>query len=358
MKDSVRAKALASLRQEYNDLRIVAGADTVSSGLTLLAILRNEMYFLPGFLAHYRNLGVEKFVFLNDRSDDDTFEFLARQPDATVVESGWSYGDTFEIPDYLSRRIKRPRILYLWRALLHDMFAPDDWALQVDLDEFICLPEGTTFHDVVRRLEAEGARAAWGVMLDVYPQNFSALSEHEGTSTLDASAPWYFDGEQHLLLRRDRAPLMVYSGARTRLYTAFRVGREYSRFGARLRNQSALKAMRKWIGVKSRGSNAVHKSVLVKWTDENYYRNSHETNRPGSKNILLPILHYRFSGNLRRRLKVGLEEKSYHLGSADHRLLSELLQKMSERNGSFLYRNSRPVGSFGDFVETRNAFGL
>ena len=47
------------------------------------------------------------------------------------------------------------------------MFAMNQWALQVDLDELIRLPEGMTLQDLIERLERQKARAVWGIMLDV-----------------------------------------------------------------------------------------------------------------------------------------------------------------------------------------------
>lgn len=131
MGKSTPIETLVSLRREHNDLRVVAGADVDPSGFTLLAVLRNEMYFLPDFLAHYRGLGVERFVFLNDRSDDGSFAYLCRQPDTVIVESRRTYGDTVEMASGSADRIEVVRILPLWRGMLHDMFALDRWALQV-----------------------------------------------------------------------------------------------------------------------------------------------------------------------------------------------------------------------------------
>ena len=39
----------------------------------------------PAFLAHYRRLGADRFVILDDRSTDGTVAFLAAQPDVMVV---------------------------------------------------------------------------------------------------------------------------------------------------------------------------------------------------------------------------------------------------------------------------------
>ena len=56
--------AYLALRRDYNDFRIVSRESYAPSRFSLLAIIRNEMYFLPSFLDHYRKLGVERFVFL------------------------------------------------------------------------------------------------------------------------------------------------------------------------------------------------------------------------------------------------------------------------------------------------------
>ena len=349
---------LVSLRKKYNDLRIVAKKGRSTRGFTLLAILRNEIYFLPAFLGHYRRLGVERFIFLNDRSNDGSFEYLLRQPDTTIVESGRTYGDTFDIPHSLSRKIKRRRILYLWRAMLHDMFAPGDWAIQVDLDEFVHLPDGLAFQHIVERLERQEAHAAWGVMLDVYPQDIAAYSGHKMSSRLDLEASWYFDGEQHICLRHRKAPRLIYAGARTRLYTAYAIDgfnstQEFTSWRNRLRIPSKY-----LLKPKPKSANALQKPVLVKWGPDCYYANSHQTNRFASNRILLPILHFRFAGNLELKIESGLRERSYHADSLDHRRLSALLKKMGEENGSFLYRNSRMIGSFSDFGDTGNAFGF
>ena len=358
MNDIQKIKALVSLREKYNDLRIVAKGKNSTRGFTLLAILKNEMYFLPAFLDHYRRLGVERFVFLNDRSNDGSFEYLLQQPDTTIVESGRTYGDKFDIPHSLSRKIKNPRILYLWRAMLHDMFAPGDWAIQVDLDEFVHLPDGLTFRHIVERLEWQKVHAAWGVMLNVYPQDFAAYSEHKMSACLDLGASWYFDGEQHVRLRHRKPPQVIRAGAVTRLCTAYAID-GFSSTQELTSRGNFLKIPSKYFRKpKPKGVTVLEKPVLVKWGPDCYYANCHRTNRFGSDQILLPIIHFRFAGNLELKIENGLRERSYHAGSLGHRRLSALLKKMGEVNGSFLYRNSRPISSFSDLANTGNALGF
>ena len=100
------------------------------------------------------------------------------------------------------------------------------------------------------------------------------------------------------------------------------------------------------------------KPVLLKWGADCYFRRSHDTYLPVSARILLPIQHFRFAGNLYRKIATGLKEGAYYNNSADHRLLGELLSTMEAQDGSFLYRESKPLKSFADLSGTGNAFGL
>ena len=354
----VLAEMYTSLRRDYNDLRVVAGANVDTSGFTLLALLKNEIYFLPAFLAHYRDLGVKRFVFLNDRSDDGSFDYLRNQNDTVVVQSARTYGESIEIPSSFRSRIKHLRAMQLWRSLLCDEFVQDRWCLQVDLDEFAHLPKGMMFHDLTERLEQQGIRAVWGVMLDVYPADIAALAELEHTARLDTSTTWYFDGQQHLSFLRSSKPTICYPGARARLYRTYGVDRLYPKVMASKLKRAERLLRRPWLGAKPMKYNMIRKPILLKWDQSCYFRSSHDINMITSRDYLLPIQHFRFTGDIYRRVQRGIREGAYYNGSLDYRLISELLQTMKARNGSFQYRKSRPLQSFDDLVATRNAFGL
>lgn len=351
-------QAYVSLRQQHNDLRVVSGTAVDPSGFTLLAVLRNEMYFLPAFLTHYRRLGVQRFVFLDDGSDDGSFEYLTQQPDSVVLNSNRRFGYRVNLPPVMSGALKDPHIHFLWQSMLCDMFAMDRWVLQVDLDEFIHLPLGMTFADLVPQLDKQGERALWAVMLDVYPKNMAVFAENAKSAQLDTSATWYFDGERHLLLRRSRSPKTIYPGARARLYSEHGLDKLYPILG--VRKQDRMARMLRKVGLRRRPLryNNIVKPALLKWGENCYFKHPHSTNLLASWRHLLPMQHFRFSGSLVQRAESALRENNHFLGSSDYRLLTELLHTMTEGNKSFLYRNSRPLESFNDLVETRNAIGL
>ena len=56
--------------------------------------------------------------------------------------------------------------------------------------------------------------------------------------------------------------------------------------------------------------------------------------------------------------KDGIAEISYYRSSVDHLLMSELIQTMEARNGSFLYRQSRPLYNFENLSRTHNVLSL
>ena len=46
----------------HDDLKVVGRELADEDALTLTSVIRNEMYYLPSFLDHYRKLGVERFA--------------------------------------------------------------------------------------------------------------------------------------------------------------------------------------------------------------------------------------------------------------------------------------------------------
>jgi len=344
----------------FDDLKVVSKRQPDPEAMTLCAIGRNEMYFLPAFLEHYRKLGIEQFAILNDRSTDGTTEYLMSQPDVVMFESAYRYGDMVDLPSDMIDKMLSARILYVWRTIFFDRFAKNRWAVQVDLDEFIHLPPGRTFQDIARLLDREGSRLAYGVMLDVYPETLSDLAGMADDQEIDLGATWYFDAEPHLRLRSDKFPKTLHPGARARLYHEFGIVGRYQDPAAKPRHRIWWKRMkRSRFGTKTPFYNDIFKPVMAKWPDGAFFTNSHKTTIIGNDSILLPFLHYRFTGALYAKIDIAIRENSYSAGSRDHHFLSALLQQMHvTRKHTFLYNNSRIPRNFHDFNTAGVSLGL
>ena len=321
-------------------LDIVSSPSEVSDGLALMTMCRDEMFYLPAFLDYYRDMGVKRFYVVDDRSVDGSLEFLSRQPDVIVLHSR----APFEQPILVQgggQAGKNVNASILWRTEMLNRFGCDSWCLLVDVDEFIRLPEGTGIKEVASRAESEAMRSVMGVMLDVYPRDISGLE----VSTFEPGGNWFFDGAQHLKLRPGRKPKVVYGGSRARLM--HQMGVAYASTRDRL----------KWLlkGRRFPAFNAMHKPVLLRWREGEFFTSSHDCTLAYSQTLLLPMAHYKFTHDTMRRVEQAVSEQNHFKGSFQYQLLSDLLLRMRDRQSSFLYKKSVPIEDFSALLRTGNA---
>ena len=301
---------MAASLERYDDFRVLGRDLSDRPGFTLTSVVRDEMFFLPAFLEHYRAIGVGRFVFLDDRSADGTREFLLEQPDCMVLESGRRYGDIVALDHPIARRVwerkggrrlpdGRVRLAHVWRNLLIRRYAGMSWTVQADADEFLRLPEGMTLQDMAARLEASGRTAAWSVMLDLYPARFHDLAAMRGEPVLDRSRAWYFDARSHVRLRGSDRPQMRHAGSRARLMHRFGVHRT-SRL-RRWRDPGSWVALLRGLTTIPR-YNEILKMMLFRLPAGGWFRTVHDPAFQIRTDCLLPFEHYKFCGDLFRRV--------------------------------------------------------
>jgi hypothetical protein len=185
--------------------------------VAVVACLRNEMFMLPHFLAHYRALGVDSFLIADNGSDDGTLEYLADQPDVALfsVESDYNqshYG-------------------VLWQQALLAAYRVGRWSLVADADELLTWTADATgdLPALLRAPEFAAADAARVFMLDLYPQGDLAsttfadlppflaapFTDRAGLLTTSlgrgpfSDAPTWTSATRHRLLPGSRAELFV-----------------------------------------------------------------------------------------------------------------------------------------------------
>ncbi len=175
--------------------------------LPLIFLTHDDAKLMPGFLAHYRALGVTRFICVDDASSDETRAFLLGQPDVDLWTSQVRYRDA-----------RRGR---LWREALFALYGGDRWYINVDSDEFLIYDncESRTLWSVIHALEALKISRLPAPMLDMYPVDLSAAD----VSQLQSHAPWeiadHFDCRGYTLATTKRA-ITVKGGARHREFEA------------------------------------------------------------------------------------------------------------------------------------------
>lgn len=155
------------LGADSNALEMITPANRLeaarSAPVAVIACMRNEMFMLPAFLAHYRRLGVESFVIADNCSDDGTLEYLAEQSDVALFSVDTAYSSS--------------RYGVAWQQALMANLRPGMWSLVADADELLVWQRerDETLPQLLAQPAFEEADAARIFMLDLYPQG--SLSE-------------------------------------------------------------------------------------------------------------------------------------------------------------------------------------
>jgi hypothetical protein len=315
--------------------------------VTVISIIKDELFFLPAFLDHYRGLGATQFVFLDDGSTDGSIDYLSAQPDCAIIVSDLTYGQF----------VNGKKADVVWRTALPRTYCAGRWGLVVDVDEFLELPPSIDdISTLTRMLDAQGGTAVGAVMIDFYPANIQELGVSvppSSKSELFARYPYFDDCPHGHWVDGHNRFHRTYGGVRDRLLLSHGVALQKSR-ATGLRLGALRRRLRSYFGYEKRKFfNAIHKVPLIRWSDDGYeYLSSHTVNRAPCRGLQLPLIHFKFTGSLFSKVNSAIASGAYHSQSADYRAYSDLLANMMASNSSFLCDCSRKYAGKRDFLRS------
>jgi hypothetical protein len=174
----------------------------------VLAVVRNEMLRLPYLLSHYRRLGFDHFIFVDNDSTDGTGEYLAAQPDSLVYFTKESFGASGGGAGLG------------WKNLLLDQFCTGRWVLVADADELLVWPgsEQESIRSLTARFDDSGADSLMTVLLDMYSDKpFGQIGYVAGEPFTDYCP--FFDWGPYKVFHTRRFPFReFYGGVRARIF--------------------------------------------------------------------------------------------------------------------------------------------
>lgn len=211
-----RAKQIwrAILRRNY--FPALHGADPVlelltpervtadARGVTAFLNVRNELGNLPEFLRHHRQLGIRRFVIVDNMSTDGGGSFLQEQPDVILYRTA----DDFHAAGSGMR----------WINVLIERHGAGGWCLYADCDESFIYPgwEWTPISRLTEYLDREGAEGVAAYMLDLFPERLFDAAGNPATH-VDCR---YYDAD-FVWIGQVRTPYrQPVGGVRTRLFGA------------------------------------------------------------------------------------------------------------------------------------------
>nr|WP_229583455.1 glycosyltransferase family 2 protein [Paracoccus sp. S-4012] len=165
---------------DSNALELVSSRATCErlarAPLAVVACVRNEMFMLPSFLAHYRKLGVESFLISDNCSTDGTLDYLLEQPDVVVFSCDTQY--------------RKSVYGVAWQQAMLANFRMGRWSIVVDADELLVHPDSDrqSLAEFLAAVDAEGADSVTCLMLDMYPRGLLENASFEGENPFEVAA--------------------------------------------------------------------------------------------------------------------------------------------------------------------------
>ncbi len=159
------------------DTRVIPSDN--NNEIRVFCTVRNEMLRLPYFLDYYREKGVERFIFIDNASDDGTAAYLLKQPDCHLFSTDKSF--------------REARAGIDWKNALLDEYGTGHWCLSLDADEILVWPhaEYSTLHDLCDWLDQKKSEGIYTFLLDMYADKRIADAHYEPGTPFIQSAPMF-----------------------------------------------------------------------------------------------------------------------------------------------------------------------
>ncbi len=289
-------------------LNILKKPAPAEPGVTVFSVVRNEMYFLPHFLQHYRTLGVRDFWFLDDHSEDGTREFLLAQSDCGVIQSSLRFGDQVGQKSF-GTAVKT--------IVPHELFQ-GRWVLMVDADEFLVLPQAFASMDALAAaLQGGSLKVARALMIDFLPASLRALTQASVDTNPFALCP-YFDALSVL-----EWPDRTVAASRISWQESVR-----PRMLAKLR--SATPSVELLDILKSYKTANVNKAPLLFWQGDTQMLSAHRSSELPSDRVTLVLAHFKFYPGYKARIADALATKAHWASSVEYRFLDVATRELED----------------------------
>ncbi|MFN3291864.1 MAG: glycosyltransferase family 2 protein [Gemmobacter sp.] len=281
--------------------------------IACIIVARNEFVRLKWLYQYYRRLGVDRFFLIDNMSDDRTLPYFAAQPDVTVLQTDENYRDT--------------RYGVKWHNEVADAWAENRWVLTVDADEALvfdgCDQPGA-LHDLVARLEAEGAEGFFAPMFDMYAEAGLTDTVLEPGDSLIERFPM-LDGKGYRFAPKPGYPRRAMTGGvRIRLF------------------------WNDW-HVPDTPHIVMQKVPLVRWKKGfRYLASTHDMTPLKVASETGALLHYKFLPDFHARAMEEVRRNQHYEGAREYRVYAEVLARTG--GGSFVGVESERYQGFETLV--------
>mgnify|MGYP001294429109 CR=1 FL=1 len=275
-------------------------------------IVRNEALRMPYVLQHYRKLGVNRFLIIDNDSTDTTREFLLKQPDVHVFYTRKGYSNHWN-----------------WMGALLEKYGRNYWCLVVDADEIFIYPhyEELSLPKLCEYMEKNKQTAILNILVDMYPKGSIQSSNYQAGEDLIRKSPYFDPYSYDIYIDRGR-----------NRKTGKRFERQLFRGGTRKRvfNQHANSS----------------KVSLIKFDRKTYLtRGMHSADGVSFSDLQGVVLHFKFLFDFVARTKEEVKRGEYYKNAIAYKKYVEKIDNGSFNeiyyDGSIKYENSAQLIKLG-----------
>ncbi len=327
---------------DARDVVRFVGATPEPGRTSLFSLFRDEMFFAPAFFDHYRSLGVEQFLILDDGSTDGTRQFLLAQPDCVLLASDLGYGQEITYLDPRGHAVRQRAGIYFKMAIPR-AFLDGTYVTYVDADEFLILPPGVTgIAEVIARLAARGDACCAASIVEFFPETAAGLRTGPAPASLAdlLGAYGFFQPEPMVEIDADGFP---------RAQGRSKSARLFERHGIRIAKRGLRKRLIGLIAPEYRKS-PQFKTPIFRCDDATFLTGTHTCNQPAPRDVLLTIAHFVFTAQFEAKVARALDWRSHVNGSDKYEHYARLLQALATGPGALTDATSTRFTSPDQFV--------
>jgi hypothetical protein len=317
--------------------------------IPVICPVKDEMAMLPHFFDHYRRLGVQRFIFIDNGSTDGGKEYLCAQPDCRLFFTEQNYRESNYATSWINEIIERDGI--------------EGWILYADIDEHLIFPdcESQSLPAYCASLTQRGFDAAYALMLDMYPAGDFLDVRPSKDVPLVHAMPW-FDTDYVIRAWPQRpwvrgAPgrkPQILGGPRFRVLTSLEKEASRGALDYLLLNQVdrfvdyvPLPLIPALARIWPLDVTALQKTPLNYVRPGFKYWNSHTATNSAFSDELLVFLHFKFCAELQARFRMVRAHANHARRGLHYFQLQQALQRWK---GSLIYEGSAKFESSEDLV--------
>jgi hypothetical protein len=284
----------------------------IAGEIRLFGKIRDEAARLPHFLSYYRRLGVQRFILIDNGSDDASVDYLCGEADCHVFVT--------------HQRMAEARAGMDWIQPLLDRYGMDHWCVVVDADELLVYDqaETVTLPAFCAMLEAEGTEALPAMMLDMYPRGTAIAADYEPGCPFLEACP-FLDRSGYRVTALSGGGYRAVGGPRLRVFypdmTDWRLTARLSRaLRYRLARFPVLRDVPLVQRMKPPYPPLLNKVPLVRWRQGLAFASAgHSLAGARFSSASAALLHFKFLGDFERRAKLAIANGAYENDGADYK---------------------------------------